>query len=184
MKRYSLIIVGLLIVPSLVLANPQRVMRQRKEMRINRPQGENLINLTDSQRDKLHSLRLKNAKKCIQLEADLKLYQMELEELIRDDASPKKVDEAANKVLEMRNKLYKNRINHRLQIQRVFTGEQKKIMKDHHFNMRFRGERRMGVPRVRSGFYDRRRRPGFGMMYNRDFLLEPYIEEEVESIHE
>ena len=86
------------------------------------------LNLTDAQQEQIRKLQIKSQKDAIKLQADLKLANIELHELIQADKTGAKLDKAIAKVSDLKNKLFKARINKRMAIRKVLTAEQRKKM--------------------------------------------------------
>lgn len=129
-KVVSLMLIAVM-VPGLMMANPQEKVMEREFRRAMPLRIEERLNLTDAQKEQMHKIRLDYQKKRIPLEADLKLARIELEELIRQGESGKKIDEAVGKVNELRGKLFSLRVNERLDMSKLLTEEQKEKLKDY-----------------------------------------------------
>ena len=169
MKKYLTILLAVVVIPGLLFAGPQKMMK--KEMKcMHSPDLEIQLKLTDAQKDQIHKLRLENQKKRIPFVANLKLAQIELEEIIQSDASQKKIDEAVKKVNGIRSKLFSQRIKHRIDMAKVLTKEQKSILKDCKFRHHFK---RFGKSLKRHG--------GHGM-FGQGFPPEFEAEEDIDMV--
>jgi Spy/CpxP family protein refolding chaperone len=127
MKR---LIITLLLVslPVLILAQPKEMMPPGgKGMEKSMEFCQNL-NLSDAQKEQLHQLRLDHQKKVIPLHADLKLAQLELDELVNTGADVKKIDAAIKKVNDVKSQLFELKVKHRLAFRNVLTDEQRKLL--------------------------------------------------------
>lgn len=169
MKKYLIIFLGVVVIPGLLLAGPQKMIK--KEMKcMHSPNFEEQLKLTDAQKDQMHKLKVENQKKCIPLTASLKLARIDLEELIQSDASQKKIDEAVKKINGIKSKLFSQRIKHRIDMAKVLTKEQKSILKDSKFRHHFK---RFGKSLKRYG--------GHGM-FGQEFLQEFEFEEDIDIV--
>lgn len=130
MKKMTLAII-LLAIPALVLAGPRKKMKHQPMMEKRMETCEQL-NLTDEQQEKMHDLRVAHQKVMIPVQADLKLAHLELEELIRNGDTSKKLDAAIKKVNDLKANQFEKQIKHRLEVGKVLTNEQKAIWHKHH----------------------------------------------------
>lgn len=87
------------------------------------------LDLTDAQKDQLHEVQIDFRKKEIRLRADLELADIDLQELIADNVTGKKLDAAIDKVADLKSEMFKTRIARRLQVRKVLTDEQKAELK-------------------------------------------------------
>lgn len=121
----------MLAIPALVLAGPQKMMKNHpmpgKRMDICEQ-----LNLTPEQQDQIHDLKVAHQKKMVPLQADLKLARLELEELIRKGDTSKKLDAAIKKVNDLRAKQFDMQVKHRLDVGKILTDEQRAIWQKHH----------------------------------------------------
>jgi Spy/CpxP family protein refolding chaperone len=87
------------------------------------------LNLTDAQKNKLQSLRSTHQKQMVHLQSAVKIAQIELRDVLRQD-SPKKDDVKARIAAAniAQNKMREARIMNRLESKEVFTPEQVKKM--------------------------------------------------------
>ncbi len=83
------------------------------------------LDLTDKQEEQIQDLRTDFKKSQIVKNADLKLAQIELQELMRDDIEGSKLDSAIDKVNKFKNELFESRIKNRVKIKKLLTDEQK-----------------------------------------------------------
>jgi Spy/CpxP family protein refolding chaperone len=101
------------------------------------------LNLTDEQREKLSSLREQRMKAAIPIEADLKLAQIDLQKLLRNDTPDKTaVSRQADRISALRASLMKNRLSGMLEARAVLTPEQQKKLKELRLQAPERTERR------------------------------------------
>jgi Spy/CpxP family protein refolding chaperone len=121
----ALLIISL---PVLIFAQPKEMMPPGgKGMEKSMEFCQNL-NLSDAQKEQLHQLRLDHQKKVIPLQADLKLAQLELDELINTGADVKKIDAAIKKVNDIKSQLFELKVKHQLAFRNVMTDEQRKLL--------------------------------------------------------
>ena len=90
------------------------------------------LDLTDKQEEQIHDIRTDFKRSQIVKNADLKLAQIELHELMRDDIEGSKLDSAIDKVNKLKNELFEARIKNRVKIQKLLTDEQKDQLKKMH----------------------------------------------------
>jgi Spy/CpxP family protein refolding chaperone len=83
-----------------------------------------MLELTDQQKEQIQEIRQEYRKKIIPLHADLKLARIDLRESFSDNRGEKQVKDAAEKVSEIRNKIYMLKIDERLDIRGTLTEEQ------------------------------------------------------------
>jgi Spy/CpxP family protein refolding chaperone len=101
------------------------------------------LNLTDEQREKLSSLREQRMKAAIPIEADLKLAQIDLQKLLRNDTPDKAaVSRQADRISALRANLMKNRLSGMIEARAVLTPEQQKKLKELRLQAPERTERR------------------------------------------
>jgi len=127
MKR---LIIALLIVslPVLIVAQPKEMVPSGgKGMEQSMEFCQNL-NLSDAQKEQLHQLKLDHQKKVIPLQADLKLAQLELDELVNTGADVKKIEAAIKKVNDVKSQLFELKVKHQLTFRNVLTDEQRKLI--------------------------------------------------------
>jgi Spy/CpxP family protein refolding chaperone len=121
----ALLIISL---PVLIFAQPKEMMPPGgKGMEKSMEFCQNL-NLSDAQKEQLHQLRLDHQKKVIPLQADLKLAQLELDELINTGADVKKIDAAIKKVNDVKGQLFEIKVKHRLAFRNALTDDQRKLL--------------------------------------------------------
>ena len=65
----------------------------------------------------------------IPLQADLKLARLDLKEAL-DNLDQKKIDESVKKINDIKAKLFKNKIDQRVEFLKTLTDEQRKILKE------------------------------------------------------
>ncbi len=130
------IFILMLLVPALILAQPAKMSGREcgPGMMHGQTGGHQMLwsklDLSDAQKEQLASLRLDHEKKCIPLQAEIKLARIELEESIGDNASERNIDKAVEQLLKKKNELFKLRIKHRLDMRNVLTDEQKAMLKE------------------------------------------------------
>lgn len=128
MKR--LIIASLLVtIPMLIFAQPREMMSPSGKQMEKPMEFCQKLNLSDTQMEQLHQLKLEHQKKVIPLQADLKLAQLELEEFINTSSDTKKIDAAIKKVNNVKNQLFEDKVKHRLAFRNVLTDEQRKLLR-------------------------------------------------------
>jgi len=125
MKKMTTAII-LLAIPALVLASPRK-MKKHPPMMEKRMEMCEQLNLTAEQQEKMHDLKVAHQKEMVPLQADLKLAHLELEELIRDGDTSKKLDVAVKRVNDLKASQFEKQIKHRLEVGKILTDEQKAI---------------------------------------------------------
>lgn len=100
--------------------------------------------LTEEEQNEIYQAKLEHEKKAIPLRADIRVLNMEIEEMIRDGKSGKELDDRVGKLNEIRANLNKERISYRLAI-RESIGEEKYLQLGvHRFADRLNGMHRDG----------------------------------------
>ena len=128
MKR--LILILSLTIPLMLSAQRMPMHHQRPDFDGERGlKGVEQLELTDAQEDQLHKIRLDFQKSQITLRADYKLANIDLQEMIANDETGKKLDAGIEKVANLKSQLFKARIAHRLEVRKVLTEEQKAELK-------------------------------------------------------
>jgi hypothetical protein len=97
-----------------------------------------LLELTPEQISRIADTRIEMRKKLVPLRADLELAQIELHEMIRNEASANVLDKKIDEIGTIKSEMQKIRIRHKLQFRDVLTDEQKKkleSMPGHGFGM-------------------------------------------------
>lgn len=130
MKKITTAII-LFAIPALVFAGPRKMMRNYP-MPGKRMDMCEQLNLTVDQQEKMHDLRVAHQKAMVPVQADLKLAHLELEELIRDSDTSKKLDAAIKNVNSLKASQYEKQIKHRLAIGKILTDEQKVFWQRYH----------------------------------------------------
>lgn len=128
MKR-SLTLLLLFVIPAFLIASPPQKMIKKRMVHSGKAGACEALKLTDEQQAKMHDLKIGFQKRMIPVESQLKLARIELEELIREDVSGRKLDAAVEKVNELRSQLFKLRIDQRLEVRKLLTDEQKKHLR-------------------------------------------------------
>ena len=132
MKTYKLLSIALtLLIPAIILAQPGIDYFEK-----NHP-PEHILNLSDAQKEQITDIKLDHKKTVIKLKSELKIAKIELEELIMNDESKKKIDDAVKKVTDYQSKLFKQNIDHRMKFRALLTDEQKLNLK----NLKFEKKR-------------------------------------------
>lgn len=131
MKRMNPIIL-MLTIPAILLAGPRNKMEKPRHPGMEMKMIEQL-DLSDEQAAEIHDMRIAHQKEIVPLKADLKLAQIELDELIQTGDPSKKLDAAIKKVNTLEGKLNELQIRHRVAVNNVLTDEQRAMMlKMHH----------------------------------------------------
>jgi Spy/CpxP family protein refolding chaperone len=86
---------------------------------------------TSEQREQMADLRAEHQKAMIPLRADLRLLQVELREMIRDDAAQSRINSKLDEMGALKIELSKVRMDHLLKMKNILTEEQKEFFKDH-----------------------------------------------------
>ena len=141
MKKSIILSLILLTVPALILAQPavkgqtepcQQALKGAQEMHC---QGQcktplaDLLKLTDQQKVDHKKIMVKYQRLNIPLQADLKLARLDLKEAL-DNLDQKKIDESVKKINDIKAKLFKNKIDQRVEFLKTLTDEQRKILKE------------------------------------------------------
>ena len=146
MKKNSLFFLTLLIVPALILAQPAgkgkaesgRQPMKRTEMQCRgeyKTSMQDLLKLTDQQKTDHKNINLKYRRQNIQLRADLELANLDLREAI-EKLEQKKIDESVKKINDIKARLYKNRIDRKVEFLKLLTEEQRNILREQPCRMR------------------------------------------------
>ncbi|MBN2602042.1 MAG: periplasmic heavy metal sensor [Candidatus Marinimicrobia bacterium] len=130
MKKLTTAII-LLAIPALVLAGPGK-MAQGRKMASERMEMCKMLNLTEEQQKKMDDMRVAHQKEMIPLQADIKLADIELGELIRAGDTSKKLDAAIKKVNDLKAKQFEKQVKHRMEVASILTDEQKAIWRKCH----------------------------------------------------
>lgn len=127
MKSTALLIL-LLVITSNTLAQPGYGWRQQY--------FHEKLNLTDTQEQKITSLRDEHQKKMIDLRAQLQKEQLELKSLYRNkDLDRNKLLAAEDKVSKLRDEMRKAAINHQMDVYSLLDDNQKAIWRDKFDNL-------------------------------------------------
>lgn len=141
MKKNIILGLILLVVPVLILAQPD--CKGKAESGCQGPKGtqemqcqgqgkmpmSDMLKLTDQQKADQKKIRLKYQRQNIPLRSDLKLANIDLEEAI-ENLDQKKIDESVKKISDISAKLFKNKIDQKVEFLKLLTDEQKKMLKD------------------------------------------------------
>jgi Spy/CpxP family protein refolding chaperone len=87
------------------------------------------IGLSDEQIKKIDAMATAHRKEMIKTEADLKIANMDLQDLFDEAGNEGVVRKKAAEVSKLQEKMYNSRIEHRLAMNKVLTAEQQKKMK-------------------------------------------------------
>jgi Spy/CpxP family protein refolding chaperone len=99
------------------------------------------LGLTDDQAQKIDDLSLKHRKENIKAQADMKVAQIELQDLIENQASDSDIRKKSKEVFQLRERMHDAKIEHMLAIRKLLTPEQQKKLKGlktmmrHHMGM-------------------------------------------------
>jgi Spy/CpxP family protein refolding chaperone len=149
MKRFSLIAVAAaaLFIANVTMAQPPQA--GMKQHAIGGQMGKlpfEDLGLTDEQKAQIHQIMLDARKKNIDVEAKLKLANIELHELMGAEAPDQgKINAKISEVSQLREKIMRNHIESKLAVQKVLTPEQRKKaktlrpMKHEHMRHHFEG---------------------------------------------
>ena len=127
---------------------------------------------TSEQREQMADLRTENQKAMIPLRADLRLLQVELREMVRDEASQSQINSKLDEIGALKIEISKIRMQHHLAMKDILTDEQKEFFKDHPRMMRHLGDGMRGDKGNRGkGFRGHNRDcgpGGFGRSFDND----------------
>ncbi|HPC36644.1 MAG TPA: Spy/CpxP family protein refolding chaperone [Candidatus Marinimicrobia bacterium] len=141
MKKNFILGLILLTIPALIMAQPavkgrtepcQQALKGAQETHC---QGQckapmaDLLKLTDQQKVDHKKIMVKYQRLNIPLQADLKLAHLDLKEAI-ENLDQKKIDESVKKINDTKAKLFKNKIDQRVEFLKTLTDEQRKILKE------------------------------------------------------
>lgn len=124
---------------------------------------------TKDQLQKMDQLRLENQKAMIPMRADLKLMMVEYRDMLRNDASQSDLNAKLDQIGQLKTKISKARLDHRLKMKNIMTDEQREFMESHrgmgrrHFDGRGGHQGRMGR------MFDRKDDGGRGCGFRGDF---------------
>ncbi|MCU0607485.1 MAG: Spy/CpxP family protein refolding chaperone [Candidatus Edwardsbacteria bacterium] len=85
--------------------------------------------LTDKQAGDIDALAMQHRKEMIKSGADLKIKQLELHDMIGENAKDAEIKAKAKEVFQLKQKLHDARLDHMLAVRRVLTGEQQAKLK-------------------------------------------------------
>jgi Spy/CpxP family protein refolding chaperone len=94
------------------------------------------LGLTDKQSEQIDQLSLNHRKNVIKLEADLKIAEIEFQDLMEGEPNEADVRKKAKAISQLREKLQDLRVEHLLAVRKVLTPEQQKKLKDIKHGMR------------------------------------------------
>jgi Spy/CpxP family protein refolding chaperone len=131
MKRFSLIAGAMLCIAAAAMAQPQGGRMQRGEGGAMRQSFFEQLGLSDEQKTQIRQIMLDTRKKNIDIEAKLKLANIELHELMGADTPDQgKINAKISEVSLQREKMMRNHVDSRLAIQKILTPEQRKKAKE------------------------------------------------------
>ncbi len=115
-----------------------------------------LLNLTEEQEKQIQALRIKHLKEVLPIETEIKIKEIELEDLWQaEKIDAKGIVAKVKEIGELRNKLELAKVNHRIEVYKLLTPEQRKVFRWHRFGsgegMRERLRRRMRVMQQQKG---------------------------------
>ncbi|MCK4857098.1 MAG: periplasmic heavy metal sensor [candidate division Zixibacteria bacterium] len=88
------------------------------------------LNLSREQKEQLRSLRTLHRKEMIPLRADIKVAEIELREMIHNDAQGSEIDRKIEAIGRMRTEIEKKKVSHRVKMRSLLTPEQREKMED------------------------------------------------------
>lgn len=89
-----------------------------------------LPNLTDAQEEQIQNLRLKHLKEMLPIETEIRIKEIELDALWQGEKfDVKQIIAKVKEIGELRNKLELARVNQRIEIYKILTPEQRKILR-------------------------------------------------------
>jgi len=88
------------------------------------------MGLSDDQVKKIDDLSLKHRKETIKAQADLQVAQMELQDLMENQAPDGDIRKKSKEVFQLRERMHDAKIEHMLAIRKLLTPEQQKKLKD------------------------------------------------------
>lgn len=147
---------GILIVALLLLVSVVAFAQNRSNLGMDRPfpsmRQFDIPDLTTEQLSQIEDLRMEHQKEIIPLRADLKVEEIKLEEMVKENSSANKIEKQIDKIGELRNELMKKQVQHRIAIRNLLTEEQKAAMDLRKHKRPTRHDR---VPRGNRGFEGR-----------------------------
>lgn len=138
MKKLMVVALIATVIAGVAFAQPMKMKGAPGKMMEEQTLCEKL-KLTDEQIAKLDDIQKKYQKEVIGLRADLRLAQLELRDLVEKEASQKEIQKALNKVNNLRAKMLELHINKKLEIGKVLTDEQKKLLREKPVHYLLRG---------------------------------------------
>ncbi len=88
-----------------------------------------LPNLTDAQKEQIQTLRIKHLKEALPIETDIKVKELELGALWQvDKLDTKAIVAKVKEIADLRTKLELAKVNHRIEIYKILTPEQRKML--------------------------------------------------------
>ncbi|MGQ9707753.1 MAG: Spy/CpxP family protein refolding chaperone [bacterium] len=139
----GLVLVGVLVIAGWLMAEPPA---QAEDLPMPAMAGWDIPNLSDVQREQILALRIKHLKEVLPMESDIRIKQLELKALWQEEKfDAKQIVAKVKEIGELQTKLELARVNHRIEIYKILTPEQKKMFRPgigHGWNMRQRMNRR------------------------------------------
>lgn len=131
MKRHLMIFTILALVVfgfSTVYAQPGQGMGARGKGMAAR---DSFPTFSKDQLQKMDQLKLENQKAMIPMRADLKLMMVEYRDMLRNDASQSDLNAKLDQIGQLKTKISKARLDHRLKMRNIMTDEQREFIESH-----------------------------------------------------
>lgn len=88
-----------------------------------------LPNLTDEQKEQIQALRIKHLKEVMPIETDIKIKELELNALwLADKLDAKAIVAKVKEIADLRMKMELAKVNHKIEIYKILTPEQRKML--------------------------------------------------------
>jgi len=127
MKR-QIILITVLAVFMFSLAT---VYAQGSGQRMRMQADDDFPKLTAEQKDQMADLRSEHQKAMIPMRADLKVKQIELRDMLRNDASQAELERKLDDIGRLKTQISKMRLDHRLKMRAILTDEQREFFDSH-----------------------------------------------------
>jgi Spy/CpxP family protein refolding chaperone len=123
---------------SMAIAQPGTGTRMRIEKDVRGPERmDQLLNLTDEQEARIQKLRTEMQRSMVQHRSKVQLARIDLRELAEADAPDRSaVEKKMKEIADLQVKQRMMAFDHRAEVEKVLTPEQKKIWKEHRGDMR------------------------------------------------
>lgn len=126
---YALLTVSLVLIGTLTLQAQPAAPRQKQEQATREKIGAKL-NLTDAQKKQLDEMRTSMKRNAVQLRCKIQLARIDLRELLKaDEPNEAVIEKKLNEIGQLQTEQKMLRINHWLNVKKMLTPEQRKIMK-------------------------------------------------------